>query len=447
MQFNDFLSILWRRRLVVALTFACCVVAAAAYALSKPKRYESTATIAFTPNPSKGQEFLPSENLSALLSTYAEVAKSKQNRLAARALLGHPVVGTVSTSTGSGSGILQISGTDTSPQAAAETASAIARAFVHSIESNGLLVPSIVDPPVASSTPLQPRPPLIISIAAVLGLIAGVLLALALDSFRRTAEDPTELTELTGMPVIGRVPRERALVRGRSQLVWTSAQLDTVQEAFRALRTNVELLIDEQPSAIQITSAGAGNGKSTVVANLAIALGQIGIVTTIVDADLRHPRQHEIFGLDNDVGLSTALMLPDSEVSPQATTYENVSVLTSGPIPPNAPEMLHVRFHTVLRSLRQPKGVMLIDSPPVLPVSDARLIAHNTDAVLFVVAANRTQTSAVASAVEKLRFANANIIGLVLNFAERDKESDGSYGYDGYAPEHRTGQVLAQLRP
>src|ERR1700677_3519487 len=206
MQFRDFLNILWRRRLDVALVFVSCVIVAAAYAYSKPKRYESTATIAFTPNPSKGQEVLPSENLSALLSTYAEVAKSNQNRVAARAILGHSVPGSVSTSTGSGSGILQISGTDTSPQGAAETASAISTAFVHSIENNGLLVPSIVDPPVASLTPVQPRPPLIISIAAVLGLIAGVLLALALDSFRHTTEDPVELTELTGLPVIGRVP-------------------------------------------------------------------------------------------------------------------------------------------------------------------------------------------------------------------------------------------------
>jgi succinoglycan biosynthesis transport protein ExoP len=441
MQFRDFLSILWRRRLAVALVFAGCVLAAGAYAYSKPKRYESIATVAFTPNPSKGQDFLPSENLSALLSTYAEVAKSDQNRQAARALLGHPVPGSVSTSTGAGSGILQISGTDTSPQGAAETASAITRAFVHSIEDNGVLVPSIVNPPVASYTPLQPRPPLIISIAALLGLIVGVLFALALDNFRHTAEDAVELTELTGLPVIGRFARERTLTRGAAQLVWGSEKLELTQEAFRALRTNVELLIDERPSAVQVTSAGAGHGKSTVVANLAIALGQIGIATTIVDADLRHPRQHEIFRLENDIGLSTALLLPDSEISPQGTPFENVSVLTSGPIPPNAPEMLHVRFRAVLRSLRGREGIVLIDSPPVLPVSDARLIAHQADAVLLVVAADRTQTATVSSAVEKLRFAHANLIGLVLNFAERDAESAGGYSYGGYGPVHQAGPV------
>jgi len=268
-----------------------------------------------------------------------------------------------------------------------------------------------------------------------------VLLALVLDSLPHVAEDPVELTELTDLPVIGRFPPLRTLARGGSQLVWASSQLDLAQEAFRALRTNVELLIDEQPSAIQVTSAGAGQGKSTVVANLAIALGQIGVATTIVDADLRHPRQHEIFQLDNDVGLSTALILPDRDISPQATSFENVSVLTSGPIPPNVAEMLHVRFRSVLRALKEQARLLLIDSPPVLPVTDARLIAHNADAVLFVVAANRTQTSAVSSAVEKLRFANANVIGLVLNFAERDKESDGGYSYGGYTPESRPGPV------
>ena len=100
-----------------------------------------------------------------------------------------------------------------------------------------------------------------------------------------------------------------------------------------------------------------------------------------------------------------------------------------------------MRFRTVLRSLREQGGLVLIDSPPVLPVSDARLIAHNADAVLLVVAANSTHTAAVSSAVEKLRFAHANLIGLVLNFAERDRESDGGYSYGAYLPEHQSRPV------
>jgi capsular exopolysaccharide synthesis family protein len=429
MQFSDFLHILWRRRVVVVLVVVFCTAAAAVYAYKQPKRYESTATLAFTPNPKKGQLFIPTESLSALLSTYAEIAKSTQNRQAAEVLLGHRVTGALGTSTGAGSAILQVSDVNTNPREAAETANAITQALAQRIESGGLLLANLVNPPVTPSTPLQPRPPLIISVALVLGLMIGVLFALALDRFRNAADDPVQLTETTGLPVLGTVPRERSLTRGGSQLVWSSHKLEPLQEAFRALRTNVELLIDELPSVIQVTSANPQDGKSTIVANLAIALGQIGIQTTIVDADLRRPQQHEIFGLDNRVGLSSALMLPGGGISPQETDYGGVSVLTSGPIPHNAPEMLHVRFPSILRTLREQGGMVLVDSTPVNPVSDARLIARHADAVLFVVAVDRTQLSTVSSAIEKLRFAQANLIGLVLNRGGRDPESAGGYSY------------------
>ena len=429
MPLRELSALVWKRRVVVAVVFVLCILAAAIYAYTEPKRYESTVTIAFTPNPTQGQ-FIPSENLSALLSTYAAVAKSDQNRAGAATILGHPVTGTISTSTGAGSGILELIDEDTNAKRAAKTVTAIALAFVHSITSNTLVVPTIVNPAVASNTPVQPRPGLIISVAAVLGLIAGVMLALVLEHLRPTAETTSELTELTGLPVIGRFARERALTSGTS-LVWGSDRLYHAQEAYRTLRTNVELLFEEQPTVIQITSAGPSQGKSTVVANLAIALGQLDIQTTIVDADLRKPRQHEIFELGNEVGLSTAMLLPKGEIAPQATAFEKVSVLTSGPIVSNAPEMLALRFRSILTELKQRGGVVLVDSAPVLPVSDSRLIARHSDAVLFVIAAGRTRTSAIPSSLEKLRFAHANVIGLVLNFAYRDDDSSERYSY-GY---------------
>jgi len=444
MPLRELAVLVWKRRVVVAVVFALCVLAAAIYAYSQPKRYESTVTIAFTPNPAQGQ-FIPSENLSALLSTYAAVAKSDQNRAAAAAILGHPVTGTISTSTSAGSGILELIDEDTHPERAAKTVTAIAEAFVHSIATNTLIVPTIVNPAVASHTPVQPRPGLIISVAAVLGLIAGVMLGLVLEHLRPTAETSTELTELTGLPVIGRFARERALTGGAS-LVWGSERMYQAQEAYRTLRTNVELLFEEQPTVIQITSAGASQGKSTVVANLAIALGQLDIATTIVDADLRKPRQHEIFELGNEVGLSTAMLLPKGEIAPQATSFENVSVLTSGPIASNAPEMLALRFRTIMVELKQRGGVVLVDSAPVLPVSDSRLIARHADAVVFVIAAGRTRTSAISSSLEKLRFAHANVIGLVLNFADRDGDASESYSY-GYGYGYEGGPQSTQPLP
>jgi capsular exopolysaccharide synthesis family protein len=430
MELRDLFALAWKRRIVIAIVFVCCMLAASAYAFTQPKRYESVATIAFTPNV-KGGNYLPAENLNALLSTYAQVAKSSQTKNAARELLGHKVGGTISTSTTAGSGILEVIDVSTSPAEAAAGAHAIAQALVNSLKGNELLTPNIVNPPVESHSPVQPRPKLILSVAAVLGLLLGFLLALALGHLRPTAESAAELAEITGLPVIGSLQRERALPATQS-LVWGSEELYLAQEAFRTLRTNVELLIEQQPAVIQVTSAEAGQGKSTVVANLAIALGQIDIPTTIVDADLRNPRQHMIFEMSNDVGLSTAMMLPKSETKPRATGYENVSLLTSGPLPPNAQEMLHIRFRSVLANLRAAGGVILVDSTPVLPVSDSRLIARHADAVIFVVAQGRTRTSEITSALEKLRFAQANVVGLLLNFAGRDGDVAGSYRYGTY---------------
>ena len=431
MEFRDFVALVWKRRLVVAIVFVVAIALASAYAFTQPKKYKASATIVFTPDPKNGADFLSPDNLSALLGTYAELAKSDQTKAKAATLLGHPLPGSISTSTEQGAGVLGISGTDTSPQGAAETARATANAFMQTIAGNGVLIASLVNPPVPPSSPEQPRPKLIISLAGVLGIIAGVLLALALESFRRSVESPAELSELSGLPVIGRLPRERSL-RGTNSLVWTSAKMEAAQEAYRALRTNIELLTEGRTSVLQVTSSDPGHGKSTVVANLGVALGQLGIPTVIVDADLRAPRQHQIFGLPNGHGLSTLMVLSDAEIAPQPTEWRNLSVLTSGPIPPDPTEMLHIRFRAVLRELRSTDQFVLIDSPPILPVSDARLIAPHADGVLLVAAAGMTKTSSFTSALEKLRFAGAQVTGIVMNFAQGDETaSAGGYGY-GY---------------
>jgi capsular polysaccharide biosynthesis protein len=191
MQLRDLLSIIWKRRVVVGLVFVFCVGAAAAYAYSRPKRYESAATIAFMPVTHRGQ-FIPSESLSELLSTYAVIAQSDQNLTAASAILGHTLTGSVSTSTSAGSWILEIISEDTSPLGAAETARAATEALINYIHGNGAVMPTIVNPPVASNTPLPPGPRLIVSVAAVLGLIAGVLLALLLENLGSIADSPSE---------------------------------------------------------------------------------------------------------------------------------------------------------------------------------------------------------------------------------------------------------------
>ena len=174
-----------------------------------------------------------------------------------------------------------------------------------------------------------------------------------------------------------------------------------LQEAYRALRTNVQFLAEDK-RVIEITSPDPAQGKSTVTANLGAALAQIGIDCVIVDADLRRPTQHKVFGIDNSTGLSNLLSVRNPQINLKPSGFPNLWVIPSGPLPPDPTEMLHVRFEPLVERLRDLDALILIDTPPVLPVSDARLIAPHCDGVLIVVSAGTAKPVAVETAIERL---------------------------------------------
>jgi|tagenome__1003787_1003787.scaffolds.fasta_scaffold20970890_2 succinoglycan biosynthesis transport protein ExoP len=429
-------QIAWKRRWIVLWMVVIAVAAAAVFASSRPARYESTATIALTPDPKTGQGLVSSDNLSALLGTYAQTAKSTLILQRAERILGRTSIpAEIDTSTQAGTGILRISATSEDPNQAAEAARAVAQAFQESIEDNQVLVATLVDPPSPSTTPVQPRPPLIMGVAAVLGLFAGLAAALLLEQFRRRIETPADVAELTHAPVIGRLPRVRTLTRGNARLIWDLPNEIGLQESYRGLRTNLQFLTGSGGQVLQITSPEQGQGKSTVVANLGIATAQIGVETIIVDADLRRPRQHEIFGLPNRTGLSTMLALGSTDPELVASGYENLSILPSGPVPPDPTEMLHVRLPGVIAALREQGALVLIDTPPLLPVSDARLVAPQVNGVVLVIAAGSQRPAAMHAALERLQLVNGIILGIVLNKSGQESDSPGGYYY--HAPSDR----------
>jgi capsular exopolysaccharide synthesis family protein len=428
MQLAELLAILKKRRFGVIAVVLLTVAFSAAIALVSPPRYESTATLALTPKIDRTQGYIGSQDLSALLSTYAETAKSRVNRARAQQILGRPLPGTLDTSTIGGTGILRITGRAATPQEAADTASAAAQAFQQSITSNPLIVVSVVDPPEPPTSAVQPRPPLIVAVGTLLGLLAGITYALLMERVRRRLETPAEITELTDEPVVGRLPRQRALQRAPAQLVWNQDRMTGLQESFRALRTNVQFLAEGR-RVIEVTSPDPAQGKSTVVANLGAALAQIGIDTVIVDADLRRPQQHKVFGVANDTGLSNLLAVREPEITLKPTAQPNLWVIPSGPLPPDPTEILHVRFASFVERLRALDALVLIDTPPVLPVSDARLIAPHCDGVLLVVSAGQVKPVALQSALERLAIVRAKVLGIVLNQSGHDLDATGGYYY------------------
>lgn len=436
MELRELLAIAAKRRWLIVGVIALAIVLSAAIAFSRPAQYEATATLALTPDTRQGQGFVASDSISALLGTYAETAKAEVNLRRAEQLIGKPLPGEVDTSIEPGTGILRISGRAEDPEDAAVTARAAAQAFANSISDNKLVIASLVDPAEPPDEPIQPRPPLIIATAALLGTLAAVLLAFALERLRRRVETPEDVAELTDAPMLGRLPRHRSLQRGPARLIWEEDQMIGLQEAFRALRTNVQFLLEDTHKLIQVTSPEPAQGKSTTVANLGVALGQVGVETVIVDADFRRPRQHEIFGLDNLEGLSTMMAVRDSEPYLKGSGYPNLWVLTSGPMPPEPTEMLSVRAAALSEQLRALNALVLIDSPPILPVNDARLIAPHTDGVLMVLAAGGPKPSAVQLALQRLELVGAKILGAVLNESGDDMDATGGYYYQREPTEH-----------
>ncbi|MDQ2826588.1 MAG: polysaccharide biosynthesis tyrosine autokinase [Actinomycetota bacterium] len=285
----------------------------------------------------------------------------------------------------------------------------------------------------APATPVRPTPKKNGIIALIGGLLLGVGVAFLLDYLDDSVKNKEDLASATsGLPVIGLIPvvsdwREQT----EAQVVSLSAPKSPPAEAYRTLRTALQFLALEHPmKTLQITSAGPQEGKSTTLANLAVALARAGQRVVVVCCDLRRPRIHEFFELDNSAGFTSVLLGKVSLTGAlQAVPGQpRISLLASGPLPPNPSELLSSRRTVEVLALLQAEfDIVLIDSPPVLPVTDALVISGLVDATLVVSVAGGTTRKEAARTVELLRQVEAPLVGSVLNGAR----SDGSYGY-GY---------------
>ena len=292
---------------------------------------------------------------------------------------------------------------------------------------------------------MQPRPKLTLAVAAILGLFAGVVLALVLAQLRRRVTTPDGVRAATHAPLLGRLPRNRGLARKRNSIVWDDHRDIPLQESYRAPRTNLRFVFPPEVGLLQLTSPEPGAGKSTVSANLAVAMGQIGIRTILVDADLRKPRIHDIFALDNRVGLSTYMTGGGADALQLLPSgYENLQILPSGPPPLDPTEIISIRIGSILSQLRRLDALVIVDTPPLLPVSDARLIAPHMDGVIMVVESGNERPARLQLALDRLQLAGAPLLGVVLNKARSEGLAEGGvYGYGGYVEDTRASSATA----
>ena len=282
---------------------------------------------------------------------------------------------------------------------------------------------SIVEPAVAPRTPSKPRKALNIALGFVAGLVGGIGLSFLFENLDTTLYATEQIREVAELPIIGQIPTAR-----RRQQVALFNGHSPQREAFRRLRTNIFTLDhDAPPRALLVTSAEPREGKSTIAANLALAIAQSGRNVIVVDGDLRKPTLHRAFDLSNEIGLSSVLKGEATlDEAVQDSKIPGVQVLTSGPLPPNPAELIDSpRMTELIEQLARRCDMILLDAPSILAVTDAAVLASATDGVVLVVGRTQARREAVQAACRHLADVKARPIGVVVNRAEKG----GGYYY------------------
>ncbi len=310
-----------------------------------------------------------------------------------------------------------------------------------SLRSGGAQLVTLAATP---TVPVSPKPMRSAATALAMGLLLGVALAFLRDYLDDSVKDKEDFERVVpDLPVIGMIPAVNEWKdKNDAVVISATAPKSAAAEAYRTLRTGVQFLGLERPMGIvQVTSANAQEGKTTTIANLAVALASAGERVVVVCCDLRRPRIHDFFGVTNEIGFTSVLLgkVPLSGALQEAPNQPRVYVLASGPLPPNPSELLSSRRTVeVLTSLRAEADFVLLDAPPVLPVTDALVLSGRVDATLLVCVAGATARKEVARAAELLRQVDAPLVGAVLNgVSERGAYGDSNQYYRYEEPTER----------
>ena len=282
------------------------------------------------------------------------------------------------------------------------------------------------------TSPVGPNRMATILLAVAIGFVLSTGAAYLMEYLDDTLKNPDDVQKALNLSTLGAVPEIKRR-RAAGELVMLDSGQSAGAEAYRVLRTNLQFAAVDRPlRTIVVTSPAPSEGKSFTAVNLALSLAQSGRRVVLVDTDLHRPRLHRLMGLPNGAGLTSALLEPQPKLDGllQETEMPGLQVLTSGLLPPNPSEMLgSTRMRMLLNELLMEADTVILDSPPVVALSDAAILATQADGVLLVLEAGKTRREWATRASEALRRVNAHIVGVVLN---RMPARGGGYYYYYY---------------
>lgn len=448
MELRDYLRILRRRWPLIVVCLVMTVGAAAVITAQMTPQYRSTAQLFVSTSADTSSDAYQGGLFSTQrVASYADLVRGKE--LAQRVIDAERLDLTptelsdkVTASAVPETVLLVISVTDPDPATAqqlTQTYSEQLARLVSDLETPpGQMTPvlkaTIVDSANLPTGAVSPQPVRNLLLAAALGLLLGFGIAALreiLDTTVKTAED---IAQVSAASIMAGIAYDSDT--SKRPLVSSLTSHEPRIEAFRVLRTNLQFVtIDTARKAFVVTSSVALEGKSTTAVNTAITMAQTGKKILLVDGDLRRPQVANLLGLENSVGVTTVLLGKIALADAIQEHETGLHALTSGTIPPNPAELLQSQaMHELLGELRGRYDAVVIDAPPLLPVTDAALLAAQTDGALLVVRHGKTTRDQLHGAHDRLAGVGANILGVVLNMVPTARRGGYGYGY-GYGPD------------
>jgi non-specific protein-tyrosine kinase len=443
---QDLAAVLWRRRWISLATFVAVIAAVAIVTASLPKAYQTTAYVLVNPSRPSSTDFEQTQVSAALLTTYSELLRSQNladevNRRLGSLSPGNPV-SFIDVEAVPDSQLLKITGEGRTPRAAQTLTNVYTQVFqertrelAQADASAGRA--SVAEPATLPTAQVRPRPKLYLAAGALMAAIAAIGAALLAQRLDQRVDITDSMTEVLGLPVIGRIPQgssagvEELLAGGRPG----DRDARATAEAFRLLLANLSFAnMGQRPRTVAVVSSDEQEGKSTCALSLGRAAGELDIATLLVEADLRRPSLAEKAGgwITSRLGLSSMLVrratltdvtwpLPDSRVD----------LLPAGPLPPNPAALLG---SGALREFddeaRERYDLIIYDTPPLSVAADASLISAISEGVVLVVDSRRTSRKLAMQAIAQLRRAQANILGVVVNRVDPGPYTSGYYAAD-----------------
>lgn len=443
------MKVLRTRWLTVFLTTLVSVLAAIAYTLTTTPQYQaSTQLYVSTSSGSSINELYQGSLLSQeRVASYTQLlmGETLAQRTVDRLNLDMPakaLKAKVKATSKLNTVLIDVSVLDTSPTRATDIANALSDEFTQMVREletppTGVASPDarvIVEQRASVPTnPVTPNKRRNLLLGLVAGAMLGVGLAIVRDRLDNTVKDRDILEEITGVGMVGSIPLDKEL--HKKPAISFDGNSSAIAESFRKLRTNLQFLaVDNPPRVIVVTSASAGEGKSTTAVNVALALAEAEHNVVLVDGDMRRPSVDKYLEIVGAVGFSTVLSGAASlaEVL-QKTAFPNLTALTSGATPPNPSELLGSQAaQNVLKELREKFDYVIVDSSPLLAVTDGAILAASSDGALVMVRYGETKREALTQAVGNLKDVGARVLGAAFTMTSTRRGTSYSYNYSYY---------------